>query len=258
MADNRYRDEGGWRGERGRERSNSIFGDNDRERESYAGRGYGGQRGGEDRGFIERAGEEIRSWFGGDDDDRGGRGSGGGERYQQSHYGSQHGQGGFQGDYSGGGGQGGFGGRGDYEGGRQSFSGGGRGGERFGGPEHEHYRSWRDRQIAELDRDYEEYCRDRQQQFHSDFGSWRQSRQAGQTWLGTSASTGSSSGLMSGSGGTTGGGDEGGTGTGSTASSRTGALLGGETGTAGGETMGQDSAETEGTGGTRSGGRSRT
>jgi hypothetical protein len=55
MADDRYRGEGGggsdWRGERGRERSNSIFGDDDRERgrhgsggeiaASWSGRGKG-------------------------------------------------------------------------------------------------------------------------------------------------------------------------------------------------------------------------
>lgn len=158
MADDRYRGEGGggsdWRGERGRERSNSIFGDDDRERGRHG-------SGGEDRGFLERAGEGLRSFFTGDEDQRG------------------------------------FGGRGDYEGGGRSFRGGsqGRRGERFSGAEHEHYRNWRDRQIAELDRDYEEYCRERQQLFHSDFGGWRQGRQrgpAGQSDLGASASTGSS------------------------------------------------------------------
>src|SRR3546814_4606897 len=32
-----------------------------------------------------------------------------------------------------------------------------------------HYRRWRDRQIEQLDRDYDEYRRERQQQFQSDF-----------------------------------------------------------------------------------------
>ena len=228
MADNRYGDEGGWRGERGRVRSNSIFGDNDRER---SGQGSGE----EDRGFLERAGEGIRSFFSGEEGDRsGGRYSG------PSHYGSQHGYGGVQGDYSGGAGQGGFGGKGDYAGGggRQSFSSG-----RFGSGEHDHYLSWRERQIAELDRDYEEYCRERQQQFQSDFASWRQSRQG----AGTSASTGSggSPDLTVGSGGTTAGG---------ATSSRTGALLGG--GAQEGASGMTGEGETQSAGGSRSKGRS--
>ena len=225
MADNRYRNEDGWRGERGRERSNSIFGDNDRER-SASGSGE------EDRGFLERAGEGIRSWFGGDEGERGAYSG-------QSHYGSQHGYGGFQGDYGGGAGQGGFGGQGDYGGGRQSFS-----SSRFGGGEHDHYLRWRERQIAELDRDYEEYCRDRQQRFHSDFDSWRRSRESG-SGAGTSASTGSSggSGLASGTGATTG--DAG--------ASGPGAILGGSDDT-GSVTAEQN--ETESAGGTRSKSRS--
>ena len=40
----------------------------------------------------------------------------------------------------------------------------------------DHYRSWRDRHMSELDRDYQDYCREREAQFHSDFDSWRQSR----------------------------------------------------------------------------------
>ena len=49
-------------------------------------------------------------------------------------------------------------------------------GERFSGPEHGHYLSWRQQQIDALDRDYEDYCQERQQQFHQDFNSWRQNR----------------------------------------------------------------------------------
>ncbi len=52
-------------------------------------------------------------------------------------------------------------------------------GERFSGPEHGHYLSWRQRQIDALDRDYEDYCRERQQQFHQDFDSWRRNRETG-------------------------------------------------------------------------------
>ncbi|HET7604700.1 MAG TPA: hypothetical protein VFK28_01350 [Sphingomicrobium sp.] len=49
----------------------------------------------------------------------------------------------------------------------------------------DHYRSWRDRHMSELDRDYEEYCRECEQQFHRDFDSWRQNR--GQRDNGTKA-----------------------------------------------------------------------
>lgn len=40
----------------------------------------------------------------------------------------------------------------------------------------DHYRGWRDRHMSELDRDYEEYCREREQQFESDFNAWRRQR----------------------------------------------------------------------------------
>ena len=63
-------------------------------------------------------------------------------------------------------GQGGF--RGDYEQDRRSFS---------ASPD-DHYRSWRDRHMSELDRDYQDYCREREQQFHQDFDAWRQQRHA--------------------------------------------------------------------------------
>jgi len=80
-----------------------------------------------------------------------------------SRYGREHGYGGFQGDYSRSGReQGGFGGMGDYREGRHSYS---------AHPD-DHYRSWRDRHMQALDREYAEYCREREQQFHRDFDSW--------------------------------------------------------------------------------------
>ena len=42
----------------------------------------------------------------------------------------------------------------------------------------DHYRSWRDRHMSELDRDYQEYCREREQAFHQDFDAWRSQRHA--------------------------------------------------------------------------------
>ncbi|HZU51817.1 MAG TPA: hypothetical protein VE968_08095 [Sphingomicrobium sp.] len=47
----------------------------------------------------------------------------------------------------------------------------------FSSHQDDHYRSWRDRQMRALDRDYEDYCREREQQFHQDFDSWRRNRQ---------------------------------------------------------------------------------
>jgi hypothetical protein len=40
----------------------------------------------------------------------------------------------------------------------------------------DHYRSWRERQMQALDRDYADYCREREQQFHRDFDVWRINR----------------------------------------------------------------------------------
>jgi len=57
---------------------------------------------------------------------------------------------------------------GDRSSGRRSFS---------ANPD-DHYRSWRDRHMSELDRDYADYCREREQQFHSDFDAWRSQRHA--------------------------------------------------------------------------------
>ncbi len=39
-----------------------------------------------------------------------------------------------------------------------------------------HYESWRNRQLDELDRDYDDYRRENQSRFESDFGSWRERR----------------------------------------------------------------------------------
>ena len=44
---------------------------------------------------------------------------------------------------------------------------------RFSSSPDDHYRSWRDRHMGELDRDYQDYCREREEQFHRDFDQWR-------------------------------------------------------------------------------------
>ena len=126
---------------------------------------------GRDRDRFRGERGDEREWFGGRNrfEDRGGweGNRDWSERHPgMSRYGREHGFGGFQGDYGAGRDQGGFGGRGDWERGRTSFS---------SNPD-DHYRSWRDKQMSALDRDYADYCREREQQFHQDFDSWRESR----------------------------------------------------------------------------------
>ena len=194
MAHDRERGYGrreGWR-----ERDSSIFSDDD----DRFGRGDRD----DDRGFFERAGDEVRSWFGdeeaerrrerdirrddsrsafGGDEDRGyenrsgGRGTGG--------YGFSS-QSGGRSDWSrqameerGGWGGASFGGGGNYERSAGSLAiGGSRGRESGSGraPWDEHYRRWRDQQIEQFDREYDDYRRERQQRFEQEFDSWRSSR----------------------------------------------------------------------------------
>jgi hypothetical protein len=68
------------------------------------------------------------------------------------------------------------------------------GGRSYSAHPDDHYRSWRDRHMSELDRDYQDYCREREQQFHRDFDDWRRQRsgnpeplQTGMTQTGLSA-----------------------------------------------------------------------
>jgi hypothetical protein len=103
----------------------------------------GGGRGddrGDGRGFFERAGEEVRSWFGGDDRDRGYRGGGA------------------------------------VEGGRRVS--GNWDGDRVHDHRDRHYHEWRQNQISQLDRDYDEYRREHQSKFDNEFSSWRTTRQS--------------------------------------------------------------------------------
>jgi hypothetical protein len=82
----------------------------------------------------------------------------------------------------------------------RDFMFGGRDEERFGRGRADHpdshYLNWRDRHMRELDRDYEEYRREREQQFHQDFSAWRLQKhgnppplQAGMTQTSTSGDT---------------------------------------------------------------------
>ena len=170
---------------------------------AYGGRDYG--RGGhrdEERGFFERAGDEIASWFGGDEDDR--------DRYD-----SERGQGRWR-EQERGSSRGSFGGMAQCGTGRspgRSSSGGSgmrdfdRGNRQdqqsWGSPRSSremprgqmsgqmsgsssfdpHYHSWREQQIEALDRDYDEYRREHQSRFENEFGSWREKRQSKRSLL---------------------------------------------------------------------------
>lgn len=136
-----------------------MWGDHDEDFDRDRERGWRDRD--EDRGFMLGDRDRFRErdedeWFGGRSSE-----------HRMSRYGPEHGFGGFQGDFSGGREQGGFGGAGDYIRGRTNFS---------SHPD-DHYRSWRQRQIEALDRDYVDYCREREQQFHQDFDTWRSNRQ---------------------------------------------------------------------------------
>lgn len=212
MAGNHYR--GGERGSYGR--TDSIFDDDPRDSRDRDWQNRSRLDRDDGRGFFQRAGEEVRSWFGGDEES----GRSGGQSSSRSHYG----------DYQSYGGSSGTGrvqswGEANSQGPNEPWGGGSDWGgtrnqgsyDRTGGqsPFDDHYRSWRERQISQLDQEYHEYCRDRQQQFESDFTNWRHNRtqasDSGQQGLSQTGATGmaggrtGSQGLTEGSGTTSGG-----------------------------------------------------
>jgi len=210
MADNR--EGGSGRRDDWRERESSIFSDDDDRWRLGSGRWSGerdrGSCGDDDRGFFERAGDEVRSWFGdeeaerrrerdfGDDDARsefGDRDERGSRADLERVQGGIRGGGRFVADP----------GSGREEGarGRSTRGGGAFFGGQSGGrsPYDDNYRHWRDQQIRQFDREYDDYCRERQQQFEQDFDSWRTSRL-------TQGGTGGTVGNETGSQGTTFGG----------------------------------------------------
>ena len=181
-------------------------------------RGWGRDRGSrDDRGFFERAGDEVASWFGDDEaerrreqdrlrDEREGRYNRefasdedqgrfwrdrswdrgdferDEERFRPSGWGSRGGQFRERGSY-----------RpmtGDYSRSEGFFAAGGKPRGRFSDEDRfsrsgsfersrdfdPHYRSWRDRHMSDLDRDYDEFRRENQSRFEDDFGGWRERR----------------------------------------------------------------------------------
>ena len=192
------------RGGRDRQFSRGDYGRGER---GYGGESPGRDRGGrdEDRSWFERAGDQLSSWFGDDDDDRrGGERSwsrddyGAGQRRPMSGRDEPWGGGqsqrdrGYQpmaGDYGQSTsmqdqrrGQGGFGGGfEDRQRPQQSW----RSSSRQQGIHDPHYHSLRQRHIDELDRDYDEYRRENQSRFESEFGSWRERRMSKRAMLGS-------------------------------------------------------------------------
>lgn len=154
----------------------------------------------DDRGFFDRARDEVSSWFGDDDaertrdrhgqrdDGRFGREQGydpyernprnrdeGSRRPYPGQSGRQSGSEDF-----------------DRPSAEQNFGQGGSQRERAGltaptlsGGRHDpDYSQWRSRQIEELDRDYDEFRRENQSRFDSEFSTWRGQRQAKRQLLG--------------------------------------------------------------------------
>jgi hypothetical protein len=92
-----------------------------------------------DRDFFQRAGDEVRSWFGDEEAERRRRMD---ELRDRNHDRSGYGASGYRSRH-----------------------------------EHDpHYHTWRDRQLESLDRDYDEYRSENQSRFDTEFGSWRQNR----------------------------------------------------------------------------------
>lgn len=123
--------------------------DDNRGRQSQGrnqGQGYGRQPQGynyEERGFLDRAGDEVRSWFGDEDAERRREAD---ARYDERQSGDRYGSGGY--------------GSGSHGSDRDSD-----------------YRSWRRTQMDALDRDYDEYRQHNRSKFENEFSSWRTGRQ---------------------------------------------------------------------------------
>jgi len=160
-------------------------------------RDFTGNRNRDDRGFFDRMGDEVRSWFGDEDSDRrdrsdrdddrdiqSGRDRSGSwashvEDRQHHHPDSDRSYRPVTGDYS----RSGDGrdtpwDRDAYR--RTSFA----GSRETSNHDDRHYSDWRRRQMDDMDREYDDYRRERQAHFENDFGSWREKRQSKRQLLG--------------------------------------------------------------------------
>ena len=193
MAYDRYDSRRGWREPRSR-----FSGDSDRGR-----RFDRDDR--DERGFFDRAGDEVASWFGDEEaqqrrqmdaryeDDDGRRRSVSEDDHSRYDRQPRFRDEGYRRPYTGR-----FSGRqdegrprpmtGDYarSGGRdwdeeRRFTGTASTSGSISDP---HYSEWRQRQLDELDRDYDDYRRENQSKFDSDFSMWRNARQGKRQMLG--------------------------------------------------------------------------
>ena len=142
----------------------------------------------DDRGFFDRARDEVSSWFG-DDDGRHDR-ERGNDRYEQNpryrdegyrrpYTGRTGGGSGFDDDsYRGPSGQNFDRGQSQRETIRSSSP------PQAQSRHDSDYSQWRSRQIDELDRDYDEFRRENQSRFDSEFSTWRGQRQSKRQLLG--------------------------------------------------------------------------
>lgn len=139
----------------------------------------------DDRGFFDRASDEMRSWFGDEEAERRRRWDERlRERDDERRYGGRFAE---RGSGYAGPSAGYFSGSPEYGAGRGAGA-----TMNYGlgaAPDHDgwgldpNYRAWRRRQIEALDRDYEEYRRENENRFHHDFGSWRNTRETQRQWL---------------------------------------------------------------------------
>lgn len=140
----------------------------------------------DDRGFIDRAGDEVRSWFGDEEAERRRRWDERVRQREEERY--RAGDGGRYADDRGYGGygdtgfsNGSYGGGNTYGVGRSAGAtrtwGLGAGAGHDGWGQDPNYSAWRRRQLAALDRDYDEYRRENESRFHNDFSSWRTNRE---------------------------------------------------------------------------------
>jgi len=161
-SDSGYRNEGGYRPERGRYGAGSDY------RRPPSNYDY------DDRGFFDRAGDEVRSWFGDEEAERRREY----DDYLNRRYGDPRDQSsrtGFAPSSSGG--------YAPYTGQDSGFA-SSRYGERENyGPQHDfgqhhdsNYQAWRQERLSELDRDYAEYQQENRSRFDNEFGTWRNRR----------------------------------------------------------------------------------
>lgn len=128
----------------------------------------------EDRSFFERAGDEVRSWFGDEEAERRREWD---ERYADREYS------GYAGTGHGVAGRSSYGwSTPDYGAGRGAGATGswglGAGRDRQMWAQDPSYRAWRSRQMAALDNEYADYMQENQSRFDSEFGTWRTRRQS--------------------------------------------------------------------------------